>query len=57
MDILKKAEELARKYHNGQERWDGTKYIKHIEAVVNLVNTEDEKIVAPQLCYAITTTL
>jgi (p)ppGpp synthase/HD superfamily hydrolase len=44
---LVKAEQVARKAHEGQYRRDGiTPYIKHVEAVVSRVSSVDEKIVA-----------
>lgn len=46
-EMLVKAEEVARKAHNGQFRFDKkTPYIKHVEDVVSRVNTTEEKIVA-----------
>jgi (p)ppGpp synthase/HD superfamily hydrolase len=44
--ILKKAEELAYKYHNGQKRWDGSPYINHPVRVANSLISEHKKIVA-----------
>jgi len=44
---LVKAEDVARKAHDGQHRRDGsTPYIKHVEAVVSRVTGESEKTVA-----------
>lgn len=44
---LVKAEQVARKAHDGQFRRDKiTPYIKHVEAVVSRVSSVDEKIVA-----------
>lgn len=47
MNMLQKAEELARKAHEGQFRRDGkTPYITHPEKVVRLCETDVEKAVA-----------
>jgi (p)ppGpp synthase/HD superfamily hydrolase len=41
-DYLKLAEELAKEYHNGQKRLDGSEYISHLKGVVDLIK-EDKK--------------
>ena len=45
-DLVKKAKQIATKGHKFQKRWDGKPYITHPEAVVKLVNTPEQKIVA-----------
>jgi len=37
IDYLKLAEEIARKYHKGQKRLDGSDYITHLQGVVKLI--------------------
>jgi (p)ppGpp synthase/HD superfamily hydrolase len=45
-NMLKLAENVARDAHTGQYRRDGiTPYIKHVEAVVERLHSDDEKIV------------
>ena len=38
---LELAEKIARKYHKGQKRLDGSEFIKHPEAVVKMVTDEN----------------
>ena len=46
MSTYQKALEIATFAHNGQKRWNGSPYINHPIEVSNMVNTEEEKIVA-----------
>ncbi len=45
-EILKIAEKIARKSHEGQKRWDGLDYTTHPEAVAKLVHNDKLKIIA-----------
>lgn len=44
--LVKKAYEIARNAHFGQKDKAGVDYIKHPETVANLVQTDEQKIVA-----------
>ena len=46
MITLQEAYDLAKACHKGQVRRNGYDYIKHAEDVMNMVNTEEEKITA-----------
>ena len=46
MITLQEAHDLARACHKGQVRRNGYDYIKHAEDVMNMVNTDLEKITA-----------
>lgn len=46
MGTIDKAKEIAERIHKNDKRWNGSPYIKHPEAVANIVKLDNGKIVA-----------
>jgi len=46
MELIKRAEQIAREAHKGQTRWDKTPYIKHPMRVAKSFKDTDCKVVA-----------